>query len=122
MALNALKKDSKGDAKIPVEQRAYLHVEAEASTTTAKLPQGKFWYGKDWSVGRVLDAAARALQVENMNNRGGGEGERLRVYHAEGGRVLDFGEKVGDVLGNGNTVVLLRGIGPVLRDLDKQGE
>lgn len=68
----------------------------------------------------MLDAAARALQVENMNNRGGGEGERLRVYHVEGGRVLDFGEKVGDVLGNGNTVVLLRGIGPVLSDLDKQ--
>lgn len=68
----------------------------------------------------MLDAAARALQVENMNNRGGGEEDRLRVYHVEGGRVLDFGEKVGDVLGNGNTVVLLRGIGPVVRDLDKQ--
>lgn len=119
VALNALKKDAKGDAKIPVEQRVYLHVEAEANTTTAKLPQGKFWYGKEWSVGRVLDAAAKGLQVENMNNRGGGEEERLRVYHVEGGRVLDFGEKVGDVLGNGNTVVLLRGVGPVLTDLDK---
>ena len=67
----------------------------------------------------MLDAAAKGLQVENMNNRGGGEEERLRVYHVEGGRVLDFAEKVGDVLTNGNTVVLLRGVGPVLTDLDK---
>ena len=119
VALNALKKDAKGDARIPVEQRVYLHVEAEAKTTTAKLPRGQFWYGKDWSIGRVLDAAAKGLQVENMNNRGGGEEERLRVYHVEGGRVLDFSEKVGDVLGSGNTVVLLRGIGPVVTDLDK---
>lgn len=119
MALNALKRDAKGDAKVPVEQRVYLHVEAEANTTTAKLPQGKFWYGKEWTVGRMLDAAAKGLQVENMNNRGGGEEERLRVYHVEGGRVLDFGEKVGDVLVNGNTVVLLRGVGPVLTNLDK---
>lgn len=119
VALNALKKDAKGDAKVPLDQRVYIHVEAEANTTTAKLPRGKFWYGKDWSVGRVLDAAAKGLQVENMNNRGGGEEERLRVYHVEGGRVLDFAEKVGDVLTNGNTVVLLRGVGPVLTDLDK---
>ncbi len=119
VALNALKKEAKGDAKIPVEQRVYLHVEAEANTTTAKLPRGQFWYGKDWSIGRLLDAAAKALQVENVNNRGGGEEERLRVYHVEGGRVLDFSEKVGTALGNGNTVVLLRGVGPVLTDLDK---
>lgn len=119
VALNALKKGAKGDAKVPVEQRVYLHVEAEANTTTAKLPRGQFWYGKGWSIGRVLDAAAKGLQVENVNNRGGGEEERLRVYHVEGGRVLDFGEKVGDVLGSGNTVVLLRGVGPIVTDLDK---
>ena len=60
----------------------------------------------------MLDAAARSLQVANLNNRGGGEEERLRVYHVEGGRVLDFAEKVGDALASGNTVVLLRGVMP----------
>ena len=54
-----------------------------------------------------------------MNNRGGGEEEKLRIYHVEGGRMLDFGEKMGDVLGDGNTMVLLREVGPVITDLDK---
>lgn len=119
VALNALRKTAKGDDKIPTEKRVYVHVEAEANTTTSKLPRGDFWYGRDWSIGRVLDAAAKGLQVQNVNNRGGGEEEKLRVYHVEGGRMLDFGEKAGDVLGDGNTVVLLRGVGPVVTDLDK---
>ena len=112
MALNNLKKTAKGDEKVPVEKRVYLHVEAEASTTTSKLPKGEFWYSKEWSVGRLLDVAAKGLQVENLNNRGGGEEERLRVFHVEGGRLLEFGEKVEDVLVTGNTIVLLRGVGP----------
>lgn len=127
LALNALKKTAKGDPTIPTEQRIYLYVEAEAEaeadthipppkpTTTVpptrKFPHGSFYYNRQWSVGRILDAAAKSLQVANLNNHGGGEGERLRVYHVEGGRVLRFGEKVGDVLGNGNRVVLLRGVG-----------
>ena len=112
VALNALKKSAKGDDKIPVEKRVYLYVEAEANTTTAKLPKGDFWYSKEWSVGRMLDVAAKGLQVQNVNNRGGGEEEKLRVFHVEGGRLLEFGEKVGDVVANGNTIVLLRGVGP----------
>ena len=110
--LNALKRSAKGDEKVPAEQRVYLYVEAEANTTTAKLPKGEFWYSKEWSVGRMLDAAAKGLQVQNVNNRGGGEEEKLRVFHVEGGRLLEFGEKVGNVVTNGNTVVLLRGVGP----------
>jgi hypothetical protein len=111
-ALNSLKTTAKGDAKITPEKRVYLHVEASADTTKSKFPTGKFFYGKDWTVGRVLDAAAKALQVENVNNRGGGEGEKLRVFHVEAGRLLEFSEKVGDVLTTGNTIVLLRGVGP----------
>ena len=113
VALNQLKRTAKGDEKVPLEKRLYLHVEAEANTTTSKLPKGAFWYNKIWSVGRLLDDAARGLQVQNVNNRGGGEEERLRVFHVEGGRLLDFGEKAEDVLGQGNTIVLLRGVGPV---------
>lgn len=112
VALNNLKKTAKGDEKIPADKRVYLYVEAEANTTTAKLPKGQFWYNKEWSVGRMLDAAAKNLQVQNVNNKGGGEEEKLRVFHIEAGRLLEFGEKVADVLANGNTVVLLRGVGP----------
>ena len=113
LAVNALKKSAKGDAKVPVEKRIYLYVEAEANTTSSKLPKGECFFNKEWSVGRMLDAAAKALQVENVNNRGGGEEERLRVFHVEMGKLLEFGEKVGDVCVSGNTIVLLRGVGPV---------
>ena len=112
IAVNSLKKTAKGDPKVPIEKRIYLYVEAEANTTTSKLPKGEFWYNKDWSVGRLLDAAARNLQVENVNNHGGGEEEMLRVFHVEAGRLLEFGEKAGDVCASGNTIVLLRGVGP----------
>lgn len=117
LAANALKKTAKGDAKIPPEKRVYLHVEAEAETTTSKFPKGDFWYNEEWSVGRMLDEAAKGLQVQNVNNRGGGEEEKLRVFHVEGGRLLEFREKVGEGCVSGNTIVLLRGVGPPVPDL-----
>lgn len=67
----------------------------------------------------MLDAAAKGLQVQNTNNHGGGEEGKLRVYHVEGGRMLDFGEKVADIVVDGNTLILLRGVGPIMTDLDK---
>ena len=112
VALNNLKKTAKGDAKLAPEKRVYLHVEAEAETTKAKEPKGQFFYSRDWAVGRVLDAAARSLQVQNLNNKAESEDQRLRIFHIEGGRLLDFHEKVGDTLKSGNTIVLLRGVGP----------
>ena len=117
VAVAKLKKDAKGDARIPAEKRVYLNVQAEAATTKSKLPSGEFFYNQDWSIGRMLDEAAKGLQVENVNNRGGGEEKKLRVYHVEGGRLLEFGEKIGTGLQTGNTVVLLRGIGPAVPDL-----
>jgi hypothetical protein len=116
-AINKLKLEAKGDPKTPQEKRVYLFVEASADTTTAKFPTGKFYYDPAWSVGRVLDAAAKALQVQNVNNRVPGEEERLRVFHVEAGRLLEFSEKVGDVCKTGNTIVLLRGVGPAVPDL-----
>ena len=65
----------------------------------------------------MLDEAAKSLQVENVNNRGGGEETRLRVFHVEGGRLLEFNEKVAAGLQSGNTIVLLRGVGPAVPDL-----
>jgi predicted nucleic acid binding AN1-type Zn finger protein len=112
IAVNNLKKTAKGDAKLPPEKRVYLYVEAEAETTTAKFPKGEFFYSRDWVVGRVLDAAARSLQVENINNQSSDERNKLRVFHVEGGRLLEFNEKVGSSLVSGNTLVLLRGVGP----------
>ncbi|KAK2041353.1 AN1-like zinc finger protein [Colletotrichum somersetense] len=112
IAVNSLKKTAKGDDKLPQEKRVYLYVEAEAETAKAKFPKGEFFFSKDWVVGRVLDEAAKRLQVENLNNRSSDERDKLRVFHVEGGRLLEFNEKVGASLVSGNTVVLLRGVGP----------
>ncbi|RDL39834.1 uncharacterized protein BP5553_04174 [Venustampulla echinocandica] len=117
VAVNNLKKTAKGEAKIPPEKRVYIYVEAEAATTTSKLPSGEFYYSKDWVIGRVLDAAAKSLQVQNINNQGMDEASKLRVFHVEGGRLLEFNEKVGDALVSGNRVVLLRGVGPAIPNL-----
>ena len=117
VATNNLKKTAKGDEKVPPEKRVYVFVEAEAATTTSKFPKGEFYYSKDWVVGRVLDDAARRLQVVNENNKSEDERHKLRVFHVEGGRLLEFGEKVGAVLASGNTIVLLRGVGPAIPNL-----
>lgn len=106
-----LKKTAKGDAKIPAEKRVYIYVEASSDTLTAKIPRGTFFYSVDYSVGRVLDLAAKSLQVSNLNNRSESEEDKLRVFHVEGGRLLDFGEKLGASVHTGNTLVLLRGVG-----------
>lgn len=116
--LNALKRSAKGDSKVDVLKRFYLHVEASADTTTSKFPSGDFYFDGSWSVGRVLDDAARRLQVQNVNNRVEGEDERLRVFHVEGGRLLEFSEKIGSCkVAQGDTIVLLRGVGPPVPDL-----
>jgi hypothetical protein len=49
--------------------------------------------------------------VQNVNNRGGGEEEKLRVFHVEGGRLLKFSEKIGEAARSGEMIVLLRGVG-----------
>jgi len=116
-ATAALKKTAKGDDKVPMEKRIYLNVQAEASTTTAKIPKGAFFYSTEWSTGRVLDSAAKSLQIQNLNNRVDGEEDKLRVFHVEGGRLLDFSEKIGAAVQTGNTLVLLRGVGPPVPDL-----
>lgn len=114
VALNTLKRTAQGDAKVPVAQRVYVYIEAVSEGTTVQAnPKGTAFYSGEWSVGKVLDAAAKSLGINNVNNRGGGEEERLRVFHVEGGRVLEFGEKLGQGVKSGNTLVLLRGIGPV---------
>jgi len=112
VAVNNLKKTAKGDDKLAPEKRVYVYVEAEADTTEAKIPKGQFFYSSDWVVGRVLDSAAKSLQVQNVNNASSKEQDKLRVFHVEGGRLLEFNEKVGKALVSGNTIVLLRGVGP----------
>ena len=112
VAVKKLKDSAKGDKKVPEEKRIYLYVEAEAETAKAKFPKGEFFYSRDWVVGRLLDQAATGLQIQNVNNQSSNERDKLRVFHVEGGRILEYSEKIGAVLQSGNTVTLLRGVGP----------
>jgi predicted nucleic acid binding AN1-type Zn finger protein len=115
-AINALKKTAKGAASVPADRRVYLHVASGTGDNTAKAdaPAGQFFYDARWKVGRVLDDAARRLGVENVNNRGGGEETRLRIFHVESGEFLEFSEGIGERVRSGQTIVLLRGAGVVL--------
>ncbi|KAF2725992.1 hypothetical protein K431DRAFT_280714 [Polychaeton citri CBS 116435] len=115
-----LKKTAKGDAKVPIDKRIYLYVEASSDTITAKIPKGNFFYNAEFSVGRILDLAAQSLQVQNLNNRSEKEEDKLRIFHVEGGRLLGFGEQLGKAVQTGNTIVLLRGVGPGLAKTPEQ--
>jgi len=55
--------------------------------------------------------------VQNINNQSSREEDKLRVFHVEGGRLLEFNEKIGTAVVSGNTITLLRGIGPPVPDL-----
>lgn len=117
-AVNNLKRTAKGDQSIPSEKRVYLHVVGTSDTQSEKTdpPNGAFFYDVRWKVGRVLDDAAKKLAVENLNNRGGGEEKRLRLFHVEAGEFLEFSSAIsnGGKVRDGHTIVLLRGAGVVL--------
>jgi hypothetical protein len=114
-SVNAMKRSAKGDAGVPADKRLYLHVVGTADTQAAEPPAGDFYWDSRWKVGRVLDDAARRLKVENLNNRGGGEEARLRIFHVESGDFLEFSDTIGGgKLKSGDTIVLLRGAGLVL--------
>lgn len=110
--LRSLKTRAKGDPKLPPEKRVYVYVQAAPETEKAAEESGYFFYSRDWVVGRVLDAAAKSLQVQNVNNQSSEEKDKLRVFHIEKGRLLEFNEKVGTALASGDRIVLLRGVGP----------
>ncbi|KAK1834247.1 putative an1-type zinc finger protein 1 [Podospora conica] len=112
VAVNTIKKTAKGDEKLPPQKRVYLVVEAEGKPESAwgENPKGCFFYSQDWVVGRVMDAAAKSLKVDNLNNQSTDKKVKLKVFHVEGGRILDFKEKIGEAVVSGNTLVLLRGM------------
>jgi hypothetical protein len=116
-SVNAMKRSAKGEAGVPADKRIYLHTVGTADTKASEPPAGDFYFDMRWKVGRVLDDVARRLHVENMNNRGGGEEVRLRIFHVESGDFLEFSESIGGgKVKSGDTIVLLRGAGLVLEN------
>lgn len=110
-ALNKMKKEATGDAKVSPEKRLYLHCSAtDKVTKDGKPKEATMWFDGDWKVGRILDLVATKLGVENLNNSAQGTDKILRVYHVESGEVLEFSEKVSQRMISGNAVVLVRGL------------
>jgi hypothetical protein len=90
--------------------------EGKEGAAGAKVPRTDAFFSAEWVVGRVLDAAAQTLAVNNVNNRVDSEESKLRVFWVEGGRLLAFNEKLGPSgakVKSGDTLVLLRGVGVV---------
>jgi hypothetical protein len=105
-----LRKSAKGEAAISVDQRVYVHVEAEAIAEDVAQPRGDYFFSKKWSVGKVLDQCSRYLAVRNVNNAKDTDDERLRIFHVEGGKLLPFNEHLGERVQDGDTIAIIRGL------------
>lgn len=96
-----------------------MHVRADNLSPSAKNPEGDFFYDQNWTVGRVLDAAAKSLHVENINNRVGEE-EKLRIWRKikDGWQPLEFSKKLEEAgVVTGDELILWKGTDPPKPDL-----
>ena len=102
-----------------------MHVRAD-NLSSAKNHEGDFFYDRNWTVGRMLDAAAKSLYVENINNRVGEE-QKLRIWRKIEGKKkgsvdewqpLEFSKHLDDAgIVTGDELVLCRGTDPPKLDL-----
>jgi len=110
-SLNTLKQTATGDPKTPLPNRIYLHVSCTDKLTKDNLPKSAaMYFDSNWKIGKILDLVATKLNVENLNHVASEGEKRLFVYHVEGGGVLGFGDVVGKVVKNGQSLVLVRGL------------
>lgn len=101
-----------------------MHVRADNLSPSAKPSEDDFFYDQKWTVGRMLDAAAKSLHVENVNNRVG-EDQKLRVWRKIGKKesvdawqLLEFSKKLEEAgVVTGDELRLCRGTDPPRPDL-----
>jgi hypothetical protein len=67
------------------------------------------FFSREWSNGKVLDKLAETLGVQNKNNSTGDKEKRLQLFHIESGTLLEMDRKFGELVKNGDTVVIARG-------------
>ncbi|KAK9369211.1 hypothetical protein V1509DRAFT_621478 [Lipomyces kononenkoae] len=106
----ALKLNAKGDAQVQQAHRVYVFVESDipGSSHNSRV---EMYFGRDYVIGRVLDKAAQQLQISNQNNSKSDDKDRLRIYHVEGGRVLEFGVKLEACnVKDGDTLAVVKGL------------
>ena len=114
LAIGQLRKEAKGDTKIPENERIYINGEGPPNLngsiqSAAQVLRKPVFFSKDWSNGKVLDRLADTLGVKNENNRTGDKDKKLQLFHIESGTLLEMNEKFGKLVKNGDTVVIARG-------------
>jgi len=114
LEIGRLRREAKGDTKIPEDKRLYVHGEGPPNlngplTNASQVLRKPVYLSKEWSNGKVLDRLADALGVANVNNRSEDKEKRLQLFHIESGTLLEVDRKFGELVKNGDTVVLARG-------------
>ena len=114
LEIGRLRREAKGDSKVPEDKRLYVHGEGPPNlnaplTNAAQILRKPVYFSKEWSNGKVLDRLADALGVANVNNRSEDKEKRLQLFHIESGTLLEMDRKFGELVKNGDTVVLARG-------------
>ena len=101
-----------------------MHVRADFLSPSAKNLKGDFFYDQKWPVGKMLDAAAKSLHVENINNRVGEE-QKLRVWRKKDNsgdvwQLLEFSKNLEEAgVVTGDELMLWRGTDPPRLELGR---
>lgn len=112
--LSKLKREAKGDAKIPLNKRLHFFISRSTTTTSTTSSQHvpiPFFVDREWTNGRVLDALARECGLVNENARTRDESRRLHLFYE--GLILEPSQQFGTLVKEAGTVVVFRGITPV---------
>lgn len=105
-----LRKEARGDSNVPQSEKIFLWVQYiendEKSSRTA------FFASRAWPIGRLLDSAARHMDIKNVNNVSGSESERLTIFKkkmdGDSLELVDVGDRVVNRVQDGDTVYLVR--------------
>ena len=115
LQISQLRKEARGDTNLAEDKRIYVHGEGPPNlvdgtlTSAAQVLRKPVFFSKEWSNGKVLDRLAETLGVQNRNNSTGDKEKRLQLFHIESGTLLEMERKFGEVVKNGDTIVIARG-------------
>ena len=113
LELGRLKKAAVGDEKLAETARVYVYAEASPLSLAdlrCSPVRKECYFAKTASNGRVLDQVGRLLGEKNVNNQTENQDDRLRLFHVESGILLESSRQFGEIVKNGDTVVLIRGL------------
>ncbi|KAL3232442.1 hypothetical protein RNJ44_04358 [Nakaseomyces bracarensis] len=118
LEISNLKKQAKGDAKIPVQNRIYIYcqviLDEDEKNDAAGLKKEPLYINKMWPVGRALDSISQQLHVTNVNGKVDvTKGEKLFLYKYDEKNNeyvgLDTSGRVTALIKDLDTVYLVRG-------------